>query len=158
MATDAAGNAGSATFTVTVRDSTMPVVTFSGNAGTYGVDDTVAVTCGVTDAVTAGLSCAGAAGPAYSFGIGNVKITRSVADGAGNVGTASTTFTVRVVAGDLCTLTDRLVPDKGIANSLCAKLRAGSYVAFRNELKAQSGKKVTAAAADLLTGLSLALG
>ncbi|MCU1483628.1 MAG: putative cell surface protein [Actinomycetia bacterium] len=158
VATDAAGNAGSATFTVTVRDSTKPVVAFSGNAGTYGVDDTVAISCAVTDAVTAGLTCAGASGPAYSFGIGSETITRSVADHAGNVGTASTTFTVKVVAGDLCTLVERLVPEKGIANSLCAKLRAGSYGAFRNELKAQSGKKVTAAAADLLTGLSLALG
>jgi hypothetical protein len=55
------------------RDATGPVVTFGGNAGSYGLADTVAITCTASDAMS-GLSgpsdCGGVSGPAWSFGAG----------------------------------------------------------------------------------------
>ncbi len=48
-ATDAAGNA-SATGSATVQiDTQAPVVTYSGNAGAYTVDQTVNITCSAAD-------------------------------------------------------------------------------------------------------------
>ncbi|MCU1483515.1 MAG: putative cell surface protein [Actinomycetia bacterium] len=155
---DGAGNTTTEAFTVKVADRTAPVVTFTGNRATYGVDETVAIGCSVSDAVTA-LTCAGISGPAYSFGLGGESVTRTATDAAGNIGRGTATFTVVVTKDNLCALVTRyLADDKGVANSLCVKLRAGSYGAFRNELKAQSGKKLTAAQATLLTELSLGLG
>lgn len=157
VATDDAGNSTTRTFTVTVEDTTKPVVTFAGNQGTYGVDDTVAITCAVTDAVTS-LICAGVSGAAWSFGVGDESVTRTATDVAGNTGSGTVAFRVVVVRDDLCALTTRFVPEKGLANSLCVKLRAGSFGAYRNELRAQSGKKISAANATLLSNLSLSLG
>jgi hypothetical protein len=156
--TDAAGESAESSFTVTVQDTIAPEISFSGNAGTYGVDGQVAIECAADDAVTPGLTCAGATGPAYAFGLGEETVTGSATDAAGNGGSGDTTFTVVVDSTNLCSLTAQLVDQKGIANSLCVKLRAGSHRAYRNELKAQSGKKVPASAASLLSELSLALG
>ena len=70
----------------------------------------------------------------------------SAQDVAGNRSTASTSFTVAVTSGSLCALVERWVSNTGVANSLCVKLRQGSYGAFRNELSAPGGKKFLSAA------------
>ena len=157
LAADAAGNSASAGFAVVVRDTTAPTVTLTGNAGVYDVDQQVAITCAAADAVTLGLSCPSVVGPAWSFGVGAHSVTRTVADAAGNSTVATTSFTVSVTRDGLIRLTTALVADRGVRNSLTAKLRSESYDAFRNELRAQSGKKISVATATLLTDLSRSL-
>lgn len=120
--TDAAGNSDSASFTIDVVDTTAPVVTYAGNAGSYGVADTVAITCSVSDAVTAGLTCSGVSGPASSFGGGGEDITQTVTDAAGNAATATTSFTVGVNGDGLCRLVRELATRLGTEVSLCVIL------------------------------------
>ncbi len=169
---DNAGNVGSATYTVNV-DKTAPVVSYSGNAGTYSVDQSVAISCSASDALSgvASSSCAGVSGPAWSFGPGSHTFSASATDNAGNTGSGSTSFTVTVDATSLCALVQQFSTKAGIANSLCAKLNAAAAAAargqanakaniigaFDNEVAAQSGKALTAAQATLLTQLAAAL-
>ncbi len=95
-ATDAAGNVESP-HALTVRiDDTPPSVSYEGNAGTYTVDQEVAITCDAADALSgvASSTCADVTGPAYSFALGLNTFTASATDGAGNSGNGSTSFTV----------------------------------------------------------------
>lgn len=141
------------------RDATPPSVGFSGNAGSYTVDQSVAITCSASDA-TSGLAtstCPNASGDAYSFGLGSHQLTASAADMAGNTSGATASFDVTVTAGSLCTLVNRWVNKAGVANSMCQELNNGAYGAFRNHVSAQSGKSVSAAHADILKALSLSL-
>jgi uncharacterized protein YjiK len=93
-------------------DTTAPVVTWSGNAGTYTVADTIAITCAATDeqygSGLASSTCANI-GPtdAASLGLGSHTVTATATDHAGNTGTASATYTVIATAGSICTLTQR---------------------------------------------------
>lgn len=110
---DNAGNV-EAQRTVTVMiDTTAPTVTYRGNLGTYGLLDSVAITCTAADDVggsgLASSTCADASGPAWSFGAGSHTLSASATDNAGNTGTGSATFTVSVRSADLCTLTGRFV-------------------------------------------------
>ncbi len=135
---------GSASESVTIqRDATTPVIGYAGNAGSYTVDETVAITCSASDAMSglASSTCANISGAAYAFAIGTNTYAASAQDNAGNTNAASASFTVAVTSGSLCTLVQRWVSNAGVANSFCVKLRQGSYGAFRNELSAQSGKK-----------------
>ncbi len=59
---------------------------------------------------------------------------------------------------NLCTLVEQYVTkNRGIANSLCVKLRAKAYGDFASEVRAQSGKALTAAQADNLLRLVVSL-
>ncbi|HVX39435.1 MAG TPA: DUF642 domain-containing protein [Gemmatimonadaceae bacterium] len=148
------------TGSVTVkRDGTKPVITYTGNTGTYTVDQTVAITCSATDALSgiATNTCANVSGNAYDFALGVNTYSASATDVAGNASSATTSFTVVVTQGSLCALVDRFVANHGIQNSLCVKLAHGSYGAFVNEVAAQSGKAMTTANAALLTQLANAL-
>ncbi len=139
---------GEASESVTIkRDATHPAIDYSGNAYSYTVDQTVAITCTASDAMSglASDTCANISGAAYTFNIGINVYSASAYDNAGNKNTASTGFTVTVTSGSLCTLVQRWVSNAGVANSLCVKLRQGSYGAFRNEVSAQSGKKFLSA-------------
>lgn len=154
-------------------DETLPTVSFTGNAGTYTVDETVMIQCSASDALSGILSndCADVLGRAYTFGSGTHTFTSSAVDFASNTGFASTTFIVRVTYDSLCNLTREFVQNHGVANSLCAKLRAaaaaharGNFNArdaalnsYRNALSAHSGKKLTAEHAQILANLSLDL-
>lgn len=86
-------------------------MTFSGNAGTYGILSTVAISSAATDDLSgiASASGAGANGPAWSFGAGSHTLVAQATDKAGNVGTATTTFTVTVKPTDLSALTTQFV-------------------------------------------------
>lgn len=100
------------TVSVTLRiDETPPVVTYSGNAGAYTVDQTVAITCSATDALSGIFSkvCHDINGPAYTFNIGTNTLTATATDLAGNVADASTSFTVSVTPSSLCTLTVQFI-------------------------------------------------
>ncbi len=170
--TDVAGNSASDSVTVNV-DKTAPSVTYSGNVGTYMVDQTVSISCSPSDALSgiASSTCAGVSGPAWSFGLGSHTYLASATDNAGNQGSGSTTFTVKVDASSLCALVTQWAKNAGIANSLCVKLNAAAAAAargqaktkqnnidaFDHEVSAQSGKGFTAAHASLLVQFAAAL-
>jgi len=151
---------GTASSSVTViRDATAPDISFSGNVGTYTVDQTVSISCSATDAMSgiASSSCPGAAGAAYTFGVGSTTLNASATDNAGNASAASTSFTVNVSSGSLCALVRAWVTQAGVANSMCKQLANGAYGAFRNHVKSQSGKFVPADKAAILISLSNSL-
>jgi hypothetical protein len=156
----ATSGGGSASETVTVkRDATAPSVSLVGNAGSYTVDEHVNITCSASDATSglAGACTGGTAGAAYTFALGANAVSASATDNAGNTGSASGTFTVSVTSGSLCNLVRLWVSQKGVANSMCQQLANGAYGAFRNHVRAQSGKFVSAAHATMLISLSNSL-
>lgn len=151
---------GSASETVTVmRDATAPSVSLEGNAGSYTVDQTVDITCAASDATSglAGACSGGTSGAAYTYALGANAVSATATDNAGNTGSASGSFTVSVTSGSLCNLVRQWVNQKGVANSMCQQLANGAYGAFRNHVRAQSGKSVAAAHAGILISLSNAL-
>lgn len=160
--TATAGNGLSRTVTTTSvqRDATRPVVTYSGNASAYTVDQTVNIACTPTDNLSgvASSSCAPITGDGYTFALGTNSYSANATDNAGNMSlTATASFTVSVTQGSLCALAERWTSNSGVANSLCVKLQQGSYQAFRNEVSAQSGKKIPADQAAILLRLVNAL-
>lgn len=138
------------------RDATPPVISFTGNAGSYPLTASINIACAASDALSgiATSACPSASGAAWTFGSGAHALNASATDKAGNSSTANTSFTVTVDAASLCTLATQWATRQGIGNSLCAKLDAGSWNAFRNELKAQSGKAIPADKAALLSAWS----
>jgi hypothetical protein len=170
--TDRAGNMATATVSDINVDRSVPTITFTGNAGSYTVDQTVAIACGASDALSgidpARTSCPGAQGPAYGFALGSNTIQATATDLADNATAGSTTFTVEVTYQGLGSLVDRFVADGGVANSLTTKLRAaesarnanaraGQLGAFVNQLNALRGRQLSAEHADLLIALSRGL-
>lgn len=155
-ATDQAGNTASGTTGDFKRDATKPVIEFAGNAGSYTVDQSVAITCSATDALSgiASEDCPGASGDAYTFGVGTTTLNATVLDLAGNSSALSTSFTVSVTSGSLCTLVQRWVTQRGVANSLCQQLNNWAYGAFINHVRSQSGKFVPADKAAILIALA----
>lgn len=137
-------------------DTTAPSITFTGNAGTYGILDAINIGCSATDAGTgiASSVCPTVNARAYTLPLGSTTLTATATDNAGNSASATISFTVIVSAADLCTLARELVP--GHATPLCAQLRNGTR-AFTNHLRAQRGKKVPADVADLFTRLASGL-
>jgi hypothetical protein len=111
---DAAGNrATSAPFTVKL-DLTAPTVTFSGNAGTYTVADTITITCAAGDLLSGVASDACASSglpgvPAATLTLGTHTLNASVTDKAGNTGSGVTTFTVTATAESVAVLTTRYI-------------------------------------------------
>ena len=170
-ATDAHGNAATAvTFTVTVSDTTAPVVTYLGNAGTYGVTSTVSIHCAASDGGSGVVSttCADIVGPAYTYQAGLNTFSATATDASGNVGSGSTSFRVIVTFADLQALVSQFSNNAGVANGLNAKLdaasraananaRAGQLGAFQNQVNAQTGKALTPAQAAILLRLVQAL-
>ena len=173
-ATDMAGNQSTASDQVAI-DTTAPVVSYSGNAGTYTVADTVSITCSASDPTPgsglASSTCQNITGAAYTFALGTDSYSASATDNAGNVGSGSTSFTVTVDADSLCMLTQRWVTEPAVARSLCVKLDAakasivggdtnskdGQLAAYRNELSAQTGVSLPADKVAILTNLSRAI-
>jgi hypothetical protein len=156
----AASSGGSATGSVTVkRDATPPVIAFAGNAGTYTADQQISISCSATDAMSgiAASSCPGATGAAYAFGPGTHTLSATATDRAGNATGASTLFTVQVTAASVTVLVNQWVNQKGVASAMAAQLRSGAYEAFRNHVRAQTGKSISAANAAILISLSQSL-
>jgi hypothetical protein len=166
---DSAGAPASASFNVTVRDTTAPVVTYAGNTGPYNVAQTVSITCSAADAVgVVSNTCAPVSGPAYTFGLGSHTYSATATDAAGNEGSASTTFTVTVTPASLGQLVNAWVTNAGVASGLNAKLsaiasapnasaKAGQVGAFINQVNGQIGKTITAAQAAILIQMVQAL-
>lgn len=152
-----------------VVDGTAPDIAFTG-AGAYDLDDMVVVSCTATDTLAgvASVSCPSVSGAAWSFGLGAHTVSASATDRAGNSGSATATFTVVASADGICALATQWSSNAGVANSLCAKLRAADAAgpgktannilgAFVNEVSAQSGKKIPADKAALLATYAQAL-
>src|SRR5574337_387645 len=96
-AKDAAGNIGSATFTVTVQDITPPTITVPSPITAEATSHngaTVTYSVSATDLVsgTVPVTCTPASGT--SFGLGTTNVSCSATDGKGNTGSAS--FTIKV--------------------------------------------------------------
>jgi len=153
------GDTVGATLTGISIDKTNPLVTYTGNAGTYDVDQTVHITCSATDALSgiASSTCTDVDGPAWSFGLGPHTVSATATDKAGNSATGSTTYTVTVSPAGLCRLVARFVDKPQLATSLCAMLEHQSWAAFRNEVLAQTGKSISADEAAVLQQLVDAL-
>lgn len=103
---------GTATESITIRlDADKPVITFTGNAGSYRVVSTVAIRCAAADAVSgvADVRCPRVDSPAWRLKAGRTTLAARATDRAGNLATASSSFTVRVTSKDLCALTRRFV-------------------------------------------------
>jgi hypothetical protein len=162
---------GTSTRSVTVmRDATPPTVTYAGNAGSYTVDQTVAIACTAADALSgvASSTCADVAGPAWSFGLGPTTVAASAQDNAGNVGTGSTTFTVAVTAASLCNLSRSFSARPRVADELCRILARAAAARccehavetleeFREEVWEHVPRAFTPGQASVLATLSQAL-
>ena len=140
----------------TPTDNAPPVIVFTGNAGTYGIDDMVVIDCEASDAGSgiATTTCVDINAPAYTFDVGVNTLEAEATDNAGNTAQATSQFTVVVTPASLAALTRQLVAHHGIANALAAKLDAGSVAAFVKQLRAQAGKQVPADVAALLERLA----
>ena len=92
-------------------DRKAPTVTYTGNAGSYQVGDTIAITCTPADDLSglASSTCANANGPAWAFGAGVHALSATATDNVGNIGSGSTSFTVAANPGSLCQLTKQFV-------------------------------------------------
>ena len=151
------------------RDTTPPVVTYTGNAGSYTVDQTIAIHCTASDpspaSGIASTTCADISGPAYSFGLGSHTYSATAEDVAGNVGFGSTTFDVTVTFRSLENLVRMFSTDPDVTAGLNDKLAAAAaspnktardhqLQAFVNQVDAQTGQALTPAQAQVLITLS----
>jgi hypothetical protein len=149
-------------------DLTPPTIAFSGNAGTYTVDQTISITCEATDVLSgiATTTCPDvASGPATNY-VGTTAtttttLTATAVDNAGNPATASTTFTVTVTPDGIC----RLSASVTTADAICAQVtsivtatnttaKAGKVDAFDSFLAAQTDGSIQADLATLLSRLA----
>lgn len=120
-------------------DTIAPTVSYTGNAGRYTADQTVAIHCLASDGGSglASSTCHDIAGPAYSFGVGSHTYTATATDLAGNSASATVTFTVSVTEKSVCRLAKQFVQGSakyrslpsflkgvanGVVNGLCEKL------------------------------------
>ena len=133
-------------------DTSPPTITFTGNGGTYTVDQTINITCSATDAGSgvSSSSCPGASGPAYTFTPGSHTLNATATDNAGNTATATATFTIVVTHDGVCALVGQFVSQHGIANALCQQLRNGAYGGFNRLVRAQTGQTISAQHAAIL--------
>lgn len=162
IASDLAGNASTSADALRL-DTVAPVVTFSGNASPYTVDQKVEITCSAADATSgvASNTCSDTSVAAYTFGVGEHTLTAAATDNAGNSGSGSATFEVTLGGADsLCELLSQFVkssqkyqdmPQQSNAHKVmsdgCGELngikdapndnaKKGKLNAFENQLKA----------------------
>lgn len=164
----------SSTRSVTVRiDRTPPTVTFSGNAGSYTADQTVSIVCSASDSLSgiASSTCKNVSAPAYTFPLGMTTLSASAKDQAGNIGTASTSFTVSVTYLSLCSLSRQFSTDPAFGSTLCQILilakryaDAGDQTAkatmlqvYANNVRSHLGYSLTADQARTLVRLAAGL-
>jgi hypothetical protein len=135
-------------------DVTGPTITFTGNAGTYGVLSTVAITAAATDSGSgvASFSWTNVNAPASSFGPGSHTLTATATDSAGNTTTLTTTFTVTVTPADLSTLTTQMVQGsaKYKSSSVLTRLVVNALVSVVTTVELQLTPKVSPAARTAL--------
>jgi hypothetical protein len=153
--TDNAGHSSSLTVEPINVDTVAPIITFTGNAGEYALDDIVTISCTATDALSGidTVSCPSVSGPAYDF-VGANTLTATATDKAGNSAVATARLSVGAGPANLCALTQRLVTTPNDAKAFCVNLDHGQVRAYQSAMRAASGKSVTPANATLLIELS----
>ena len=72
--------------------------------------------------------------------------TRPTSSGSPITTRCSSALNLKTTAAGVCALTQKYVTNAGLQNSLCVKLRQGSYGAFANEVEAQTRQGPDAAA------------
>ena len=125
------------------------------------------------------MTCQAITGPAYVFPLGTNTFSATASDKADNVGTGSTSFTVRVTFDSLCNLTKQFIatstrtPPQAqfLGSSLCAKLQAAKdaqargndvakaniIAAYVNQVGANTPIAFTESQSQVLTRLAVAL-
>ena len=172
-ATDNAGNSATVDSSPVSIDLTPPTVTYSGNKGTYTVDQTVTITCTASDALSGidTTTCADITGPAYSFAVGINNLGASATDKAGNTADGSVSFTVVVTPDSLANLTNRFESNAAVRYQLQhdltgIRIAMIGHVAFLKSLfvsqydstvNSQRGRTLTNEQADTLIALAKAL-
>jgi hypothetical protein len=164
--TDAHGNTGTATGAITVVDTIKPVVTYTGNAGTYTADQVITITCAATDSGSgvAATTCANVTGPAHTFAVGVNTRSASATDAAGNTNSASISFTVTVPPAALANVITQLVDSPSVAATLThtlnlaasapnANSRRAHLDKMKKDINKEIGKSITAAEAATLINL-----
>ena len=149
-------------------DKTPPVVTFTGNAGSYALTHTIAIDCAASDATSgiAAEACTPVSGPAWRYPTGG-RASATATDAAGHVTEATSAFTVTVDKTGVCALLTQFSAKEGIAKSLCSELDNAAAAEVRGnteaaeglrnaaikEISAQSGQAFTAEQVVILTNL-----
>jgi uncharacterized protein YegL len=156
----AAGQTATASVTVK-RDASAPTIAFAGNAGTYNINQTVAITCQAADAGSgidaAHTTCANVSGNVFALGIGAHTVNATATDLLGNHATASTTFTYVVNCDGIIGLFEQWVAEKSgkpegtKLNKICVAAAKGNPIAkfieiaaFAVELNSRAASGLTA--------------
>lgn len=140
-----------------------PIVTFSGAASSYTVDQDVNIACTVTDG-GGGIAfdtCSDISAPAWSFPAGTSTYSAYAVDLFGQEGSDSVSFDVVVTPASLIAITQRFVDHNGVENSLVTKIRQAGAArtptaqdaacnAFIHEVEAQAGNHVSEFYAEVL--------
>ncbi|MCO5176696.1 MAG: Ig-like domain-containing protein [Thermomicrobiales bacterium] len=130
---DLAGNVAAGRSVVRI-DQTPPTVTYSGNAGSYGVDDQIEITCTASDATSgiASTTCQNITGPAASFELGTHTFSATATDNAGHTSSATTTFTIGLDYDSLAALTCQMVNQQTWCSTLSYYLASAEWAEGRH--------------------------
>lgn len=161
-ATDAAGNTASASFVVTVLDTTAPALSLPPNVVTDATSTAGALVSYVVTAMdlsgTATVTCSPASGS--TFPIGTTSVACQARDASGNVAAGAFSVTVKAASAQIVDLQQAVAGldlQEGTETSVQAKLSAaldalnarnvvdacGSLGALINQINAQAGKKIS---------------
>jgi len=130
---DLAGNSASASLPVKL-DQTPPTVTYTGNAGSYTIDQQITITCTATDATSgiASTTCQNISGPAASFGPDSHTFSATATDYAGHTSSASVTFSVSVDYASLANLTCQMLERPTACRTLSYYLASAEWAEGRH--------------------------
>ncbi|MFC0216230.1 OmpL47-type beta-barrel domain-containing protein [Paenibacillus chartarius] len=166
---DAAGNVEAAKSVTFQIDKKAPSVTFSVYDGkVYWIDEDVIITCQAIDATSgiAASTCKNISAPAYRFNIGMNTVRATAVDKAGNTGSATIRFEVKISIESLIRLFKKLLEEGSTVPKTSGKsldgLATGETMGnseydvddFKKDVVAQRGKGLTAEEADLLLRLA----
>ncbi|KGM03885.1 hypothetical protein Q760_07785 [Cellulomonas cellasea DSM 20118] len=164
--TDTRGAVEEPSIVVVAVDTVAPQVAFSGNAGSYTVDQRITIGCAATDpepgSGIASTTCADVQVPAWTYGLGTRTLTASATDVAGNVGEGATevsvTVTFRSLRSLVNTFSDRWVTTAVINSTLVraehtrnATARRMLLTGVERHIAQQVGKAFTVEEAEVLT-------
>ena len=122
-ATDAAGNTATGSFTITVQDTTAPVLTLPANLtleATSASGATATFAASAVDTVSGNRPVIYSSAPGSTFALGTTTVTVSAADAAGNTATGSFTITVQDTTAPVLTLPANLTLEATSASGATA--------------------------------------
>jgi hypothetical protein len=134
-------------------------VTYTGNAGTYAVDQAVSIGCTASDAVSgiASTTCAPIRAPAYGFALGLNTFATTAIDNAGHHAEGSVTFRIIVTPGALATLIDAWVTNESVGRNLKGRIARENYAGFMALVTRESGQSISGEHAAELIRLAASL-